>query len=99
MIGFLIVLRETLANFSGSGADDRVEIGVVVGLAAEDLDAEGALLEFCRMSIQGAFDYIAQETGISPAVPEERVGEDALQLGLDGGALQVGLGHTTSGGR
>ena len=91
--GVLIILREAFADLGGGCADDRIEIGVVIRFAGEDFNAQGAFLEFPRMSVQRALDYIAQQVRVSLAVLEEGVGEYPFQLCLDGGAFDFIFGH------
>jgi hypothetical protein len=91
--GLLIVLGEALSNFGGGGPDDGIEIGIVVGVAAKDLNSQGTFLEFSGMSIQRALHDVAQEGGISLAVFEERVGEYPFELGLNFSAPDFGFGH------
>jgi len=56
----IVVLREFLANLSGSHARHGISIGVVVGRAAEYENAQRALFNLrVRTVFESFFDYIA----------------------------------------
>ena len=67
MLGILIILFDTFANFCRSYPDNRVRISVVVGGSLEDFDTENALFELVGLTGQYARNGKPQETGISLA--------------------------------
>jgi hypothetical protein len=93
VIGLLIILRDPLPNFGGRGPDDRIEVRVVVRVAAEDLDSQGPFFQFPWVSIQRTLYDIAEKSGIPLTVLEERICENPFQLGLDLDASNFGFGH------
>ena len=81
--GILIVLGDAFADLGGGDADDGVGGGVVAGVAAEDFNAEGALLELVAAAFQLLVDDEAQKAGKPFAVGEVGVFEEAIQLSQD----------------
>ena len=81
----LIKLCEPLANIGCAHADDRVIVGVVAGIAAEDPGADDPLLERRIVTAQRVFDDVAQQILALLAGPEglalQNLSEDGLDLG------------------
>jgi len=84
MAGVLVVLGDALADLGCGDADDGVGGGVVVGVLAEDLDAEGSLFEDVGLAGDGVVDDEAEEGREAAAVAEVGIGEQALHLEMDG---------------
>ncbi len=80
----MVILRDPLANLAGGSADNVIDVGVVIGIALKDVNADGAFLEIFGLTFQCEFDHITQEIGITLAVAKCRVREDTYQLLLDG---------------
>ena len=86
--GLVVILGDPLANFAGSDANDRVVVGVVVSVPAEDFHAEAALLER-PFAGERMFNDIAEEIRVAAAVLERRMSEDSLELFKDDFAFRV----------
>ena len=50
--GFLVVLRDFLANLSSRGAHNGIGVGIVIGLAIEKSHAQGAFFEGCQIAFE-----------------------------------------------
>ncbi len=87
----LVVLGDALADFGGGDADDGVGGGVVAGVAAEDLDAEGSFLELVAAALKLLLDDEAEEAGKPFAVGEVGVVEEAIQLSQDVCLLRIAV--------
>ncbi len=61
MPGIDVVGGEALAELGGGGADDVIAVGVVGGVFAEDLDADGALLDLVGLTGEGLLDDVTEE--------------------------------------
>ena len=88
MLGVLIILLDALANLRGGNPNNGVCVGVVVGGAAENLDAQDSLFELIRLAGQGARDHKFQETGIAFAGIKQRRSEQLFKLLLNGGLFE-----------
>ena len=88
--GVLVVLGDALADLGCRDANDGVGGGVVVGVLAEDLNAEGSLFEGVRLAGDGVVNDEAEEGGKATAVTEVRIGEQALHLEMDGAPFFFG---------
>jgi hypothetical protein len=64
---FQIILRQTLPDLAGSAANDRVLVGVVIGIAVEHRNTHGSFLEAIEMVVCSLLDNVAQESGTSLA--------------------------------
>ena len=85
---------------------------IVVRIAAENRDPEGAFLELRSASGHRFLDDVLEQTRVAPAVGEQRIGQQAVQLAKDGvtvdiailcvlvnrsrGPLQTGFRHTAT---
>ena len=56
----LIILRQPLPNFRGGGADDGIEVGIVVGLTAKYFNAQSPFFQFSWMAGEGLLHGITQ---------------------------------------
>jgi hypothetical protein len=90
-IGILVVLGDALADLGGGDTNDGVGGGIVAGVAAEDLDAEGALLELVAATLKLFLDDEAKKAGKPFAMGEVRVVEKALQLSQDVCLLRIAV--------
>jgi hypothetical protein len=50
MAGFVVVLGQPFPNFCGSYANNGIGTGVVVNISLENLQSDGAFLEFIAMT-------------------------------------------------
>jgi len=91
--GVVVVLRETLADFTGGDADDGVGVRVVGRGTVEDFDGNRALFDLLGLPIERLLDDVAQEGRVSLALEEERVREELFHLREDGGFVWFGLGR------
>ena len=89
--GLEIILRNAFADLARGGADDRVGVGVVVRLTAEDLAADGALLHLVGVTGQGALDHVPEQIRVALAVLEQRMGQNPFELLADGLALRASV--------
>src|SRR5215472_4569632 len=80
MHSLVVILRDSLSDFHRRCADNRIEIGVVVGLAAKNLYSKSSLFDVAGVPLERSFHYVAKEVGISFAVLKKRTAEDAFQL-------------------
>lgn len=83
MSGFLIVLGNTFADLRGRYSHDWIDRSVVISILPEDLDAESALLQKLRVTVNGCVDNVAKERGEPAAIAEVRIGKQPLKLRLD----------------
>ncbi len=90
-VGILVVLGDAFADLGGSDADDRVGGRIVAGVAAEDLDAESALLELVATAIEFLLDNVAEKAGKPFAMGEVGVVEEAIQLSQDVCLLRIAV--------
>jgi hypothetical protein len=82
--GFMVVLRDSFTNLSGGSSNNRIEIGIVIRLAAKYLDPEGPLFKRSGLARQGMLHHVTQHARITAAVFEQRIREQPLQLFADG---------------
>jgi hypothetical protein len=82
-VGVLVVLSNSLADFGGGDADDGIGGSVVACIAAEDFDAEGALLELVPAAFELFVDDKAKKTRKPLAMGKMRVVEEAIELAKD----------------
>jgi hypothetical protein len=87
--GFLIVLRQTLADFSGSVADDGIFVGVVIGVAPEDLAADHSLLQCVEVALGCSRDNMPKQRLAPATVSERAAGENPFQLSQDLGGREI----------
>jgi hypothetical protein len=78
---FDIILREPFSNFSGSPANDRILIGVVVRLPVKNIDAESALLQTIEAAFYSRLDDMPKETGTLPAGAKLRAPKNSFEFG------------------
>jgi hypothetical protein len=52
MAGFMIILSDALPDLDGGSSHDRIQIGIVVGIAAKHLSPQRPLLYVARMAFQ-----------------------------------------------
>jgi hypothetical protein len=64
---FDVILREPFSDFSGSAANDRILIGVVVRLPVKNIDTESAFLQAVEAALHGRLDDMPKKTGTLPA--------------------------------
>jgi len=50
MAGFMVVLRDSLADLSGRSSNHWIEIGIVMRIAAKHLGSEGPFFEGSRVA-------------------------------------------------
>ena len=72
MAFFVIILGDPFTNFDCRGANDGIEISVVVGRASEDFDAQRSFLERLGMTVQRALYYETQQIREALALAEQR---------------------------
>jgi hypothetical protein len=77
----LIVMRQPLTKFARRHADDRVGIRIVVGRPSEDLHPEGPLIQGFIVMVQRPFGHEPQKCAIALALAEQRISQQALDLG------------------
>src|SRR3954447_2092897 len=65
-----VILRELLANLSSRGADHRILIRVVIGLALEYLEPDGPLFYPVRVVAQIRIDHVLEQGLTALAGPE-----------------------------
>lgn len=75
-----IVEAQAFANLAGFDADGGIVAGVVAGRPAEDLDADGALLEHVAVALEGVFDDVTEKVLATLAGTEFVAGEGAAQF-------------------
>ena len=90
--GLLIVLGNPLAHFAGGHAHDGIQRGIVIGVLAEDFDADGPLLQLVPLAVYSGPDDIPEEGREAPAMAEVGSGQQALELRQDGKLLLVARG-------
>ncbi len=78
MAGFMVVLRDSLADLSGRRSNNRIEICIVVRIAREHLDSERPLFNLRRVAGQRMLHHIPQHTRIASAVFEQRIRQQPL---------------------
>src|SRR5262245_47083093 len=83
MIGPLVVLRQSLADFGCGHPHHWVLSGVVVRVSGEDFLADRSLLQRLGGG-QRVLDGVAQERRKSLAVAKERAGDNAAEFLTDG---------------
>src|ERR1035438_7468304 len=83
-----IINAQTFADLSGFDADRGIVAGIVAGWPAEDLDADGALLEHVAMALERVFHHVTEEILATFAGSEFVRREDAAQFLAD-----LFLGH------
>jgi hypothetical protein len=81
-------LSQAPANLARDAAHHVVCVRIVVGRFAKNVDSDASLFEFFGSSLQRALHDMPQETGIPPAVPKDRTGEDAIDLLADRNAVE-----------
>jgi len=59
----VVVLGDAFADFDSRRPNYRIEVGVVVGFAAKNLDAEGPLLQRIGVAFQCSLDDKPQQIG------------------------------------
>lgn len=74
----MVVLRDPLADLSRSRANNRIEIGVVVRIAAKHFDSDSPFLKLTRVARQGVLHYIPQHTRIAAAMFEQWIRQQQL---------------------
>jgi hypothetical protein len=79
-----IVLGQTLANFTGSYANDGISRGIVSGGPIKDFDGEQTLLEKVGAPEQGLFDDVPEKAWVALAVAEGSALDNPLQLSQNG---------------
>ena len=79
----MIVLSDPLSDFAGAEADDRIGTGVVVGIAPENLNAEGTFFQVSCMAVEGGADDVFEQGRIALAAPKMVAGEDRVELFQD----------------
>src|ERR1700677_3483693 len=82
MAEFLVILRNALPYLAGRYPDDWVGRCIVIGIFSEDFDAECALLEQIRLTVDGCADNKSEECREPAAVAEMRIGKQSLKLGF-----------------
>ena len=88
MARFEIILRQFLADFGGGGADHGILVGIVVRIALEDLDPDGALFHAVGVVFQVGFDHKAQEGLAALAGAEVATTQEPAELIANGGVIQ-----------
>jgi hypothetical protein len=78
---FDIILSEPFSDFSGSAANDRILIGVVVRLPVKNIDAESALLQTIEAAFYGGLDDMPKETGTLLAGAKLRTPKNSFEFG------------------
>ena len=58
---FQVILRQSFANLAGRAAHHRILVGVVIGIAPKNLDAERTLLQGLNVVLSGVFDDVPQK--------------------------------------
>ena len=76
----VVVLGEPRPKPASFCPHDRVQLGVVIGIAAEDLDGDHRFFEFAFLSFQTLLDHKPQEPRHALVPSETRAAEHALQL-------------------
>ena len=76
----LIILCEPLPHLHGGSADDGILRRVVLRIPAKYRDPEQAFLQSVHFAIEAVLDGEAQQIRVSLAIPEQRTGQDALEL-------------------
>jgi hypothetical protein len=84
---FMIVLCDTFSNLTSGDSDYRVQVGVIVRVAAKDFDSEDALFQVIGFAVERLFDNELKQIGVSPAIVKEVIVEDELQLSANGIAV------------
>ena len=84
MTGVLIVLRNAFADLRGRHPHDRFDGRIVVGILAEDLNAQRALFQQIRLTIDRCIHNVAEERRKPATIAKVRVGEQPLKLRFDG---------------
>ncbi len=80
MSGFLVILRDAFADFRCRYPNNRVGGGIVVGFPAEDLDAQGPLLEQVGLALKSVVYDKTEKRRKSTALLEMRVAQQPFQL-------------------
>jgi hypothetical protein len=68
-------LCESLPNLARRISDDRILIGVIVGISVKHGDTDGALLQLVSPAGRALFDDESEKIRASPARPEWRTPE------------------------
>src|ERR1700685_3818564 len=89
MARLLIILRDSFANFRRRDAHDWIGRSVVVGASSENLHPKSSFLHRIGLARKRVLDNVAQEDGEAAAVAEERGLQQALDLFLDSGLLDL----------
>ncbi len=76
----VVVLGESRPKSARLRPHDRVQLGVVIGIAAEDLDGNHRFFEFAFLSFQTLLDHKPQEPRQALVASETLAAEHALQL-------------------
>ena len=79
----LVILSDTLPHLGGGDADHRIAVGVIVGRAAKDLNAEQPLLELRAVALQRMFDDVLQKSRITAAMAEVMTFQQTCELLLN----------------
>ena len=83
----LIVLRDAFSDFSRGHAYDGIGRGVVIGIPAEDFDADGPFFQEIGLPGKSVFDDEAKECREALAVTKVGIFEQTLELLFDRGPL------------
>lgn len=89
----MVVLSDPLADLARSGANNWIEIGIVVRIPAKHLDSDGPLFELSGVPGKGVLHNVPQHARIAAAVLEQGIGQQQLKLFADGVPLGLGFRH------
>ena len=84
----VVVLRQPFAHLTCCVANDRILIGVVIGLPVENRNAERTLLDRVRPALSGRFNDEAKEIRTSTAGFELGALENAVELPANFGGIE-----------
>ena len=75
-----VILRQPLANFTSCTAHHRILVGVVIGIAPENLDPERTLLEQLNVILRRVLHHVPQKNRTSLARSELKTVENFIEL-------------------
>ncbi len=68
---FMVVLRDSLADLSRGGSNNRIEIRIVMRIAGEYLDSQGPLFKLSRVARKRMLHHVSQHARIAAAMLEQ----------------------------
>src|SRR5271170_2609383 len=80
MVCIVVVLAQSLSDFSCGCTNHRIEVHIVVRSPAKSLDTDSPLLQLARVAKQGLFNGIREQHRVALAVREQWVRKETVQL-------------------